>query len=278
MFFPDEITFPVNPEFKDAADPFLAEWIAIASRNIKNPGSASAALPIPMRVKGEYIEMIEHKTFANVFDTKIIEARKMAVERLATTMNMSRERITGMGDVNHWGTWEVKEDEITMHIIPPVELIADGSSETYLRPMLLAEGGRAALKGPEGGDVIAWYDTGELTAKPDLSANADVAYKEGAISREAFVKYLGFEPDDMPDDKELERIILIRQALAPGADPAYLEELFGVSIATLQAQQLEQQAEQAEMQQKALENTEEGEIVEDGTPNRNEAKPSAGGR
>lgn len=280
IFFPDEITFPVNPEFKDAPDPFLAEWISIASRNIKNPGSAGAAIPMPLRVKGEYIKMIQHVTFGSIFDTKIIEARKSAVERLATTMNMSRERITGMGDVNHWGTWEVKEDEITMHIIPPVELIADGATETYLRPMLASKGGRSALKGPEGGDIIAWYDTGELTAKPDLSKNAETGFKDGILSREAYARYLGFEVDDMPDDDELTKIVLLRQALAPGADPSYLVELTGAALDTVQLPPTPEEQAAAEAEARAqLENTQEGEVVDEDTPNRDEAQPSpVGGR
>ncbi|HEU0252824.1 MAG TPA: hypothetical protein VFR12_07295, partial [Pyrinomonadaceae bacterium] len=45
LFIPQEVTFPVNPQFKDAPDPFIAELIAIASRGIKDPGSPASAVP-----------------------------------------------------------------------------------------------------------------------------------------------------------------------------------------------------------------------------------------
>ena len=41
LFIPDEVTFPVNPQFKDAPDPFIAELVAVASRGIKEIGRAS---------------------------------------------------------------------------------------------------------------------------------------------------------------------------------------------------------------------------------------------
>ncbi len=227
IFFPEGMTFPVNPQFKDAADPFIAEWIEIASRNIRNPGQASAALPYPIRVNEKFIELIKHFTFATPLDPKIIAARAAAITRLATSMNISRERITGLGAVNHWGMAALNEDEVNTHIVPTVELIAAGLTKTYLRPMLAAAG--QPLVSAAGNPIIAWYDAGELTANPDLSANAQAAYRDGALKRLSYLKYMGFEDTDLAEGPELEEIILIRQALAPGADPTYLTELFGTT-------------------------------------------------
>lgn len=228
ILFPDNMTFTVNPQYKDAPDPLIATWVAISSQNIKNPGSASAALPFPMKVNEKFIDKIKHLPFASALDPKIIDARKSAIERLATTMNMSRERIVGMGNVNHWGSWEIKEDEIAMHIVPPVELVVAGLTKTYLRPLLTAAG--EPLFTPAGNEIIAWYDTGELTVKPDLSKNAEVAFRDGVLKVESYLRYMGFEESDMPTSEELAQIIMLRQALSPGADPSFLEELTGQRV------------------------------------------------
>jgi hypothetical protein len=228
LLLPEEMTFPVNPQFKEAPDPFLAEFVDRAGKNIKNPGSAGGAIPFPIRMKGELIDKISHLTFANALDPKIIDARDKAISRLATSMNMSRERITGMGEVNHWGTWEIKDDEITMHIVPPVELIVNSLTETYLRPQLIAAG--QSLRGPNGGEIIAWYDAGELAQRPDQSKEAELAYASGNLRRESYIKYMGFEEDDLPSPAELADIILLRQALSPGADPQYFQELTGITV------------------------------------------------
>lgn len=229
LLLPTGMTFPVKDQFKEAADPFIAEFIDHASKSIKNPGSASAALPFPLRVSSEFIDKIKHLPFASSLDPRIIAARKEAISRLATTINVSRERILGMGNVNHWGQWEIKDDEINMHIVPPVELVVAALTKTYLRPLLIADG--QELVGPDGGQIIAWYDTGELTAQPDLSQNASRAYDDGNLAREAYVRYLGFEPDDMPDDQELAKIILLKQALGAQFNPAHLEQLTGLKLA-----------------------------------------------
>lgn len=227
LLLPDEMTFVVNPQFKDAPDPFIADLIDIFSKNIKNPGTASAAMPYPLRMNGDLIDKVKHLPFSTPIDERLVENRKLAIDRLATTMNVSRERITGMGEVNHWGAWEIKDDEVSQHVVPPVELVCQALTNTYLRPFLAAAGESFY----EGGDeIIAWYDAGELVQKPDLSENATKVYDQGALSREAYVRHMGFELSDMPTSKQLTEIILLRQALTPGADPTYLEELTGKAI------------------------------------------------
>lgn len=254
LLLPDEITFPGNPQFKDAPDPFVAELIDIMAKNIRNPGTASAAMPFPLRVNGAFIEKIKHLTFFTPIDQYIFENRKQAIERLATTVNISKERITGLGEVNHWGAWEIKDDEVSQHVVPPVELVCSALTKTYLHPLLIAAG--EPIRTPDGNEIVAWYDAGELTQKPDLGENAEQAFTNGTMSREAYMRYKGFEVDDMPNDTELTRIILLRQALAPGADPTYLEELTGKAIELQNSQaslmdkqaEIDQQTRQAEIE------------------------------
>lgn len=228
LLLPDGMTFPTNPQFKDAPDPFIAELVEIMSRNIKNPGSASAAMPYPLRVNGEFLDKIKHLTFFTPMDQYIIENRRHAIERLATTVNVSKERITGIGEVNHWGAWEIKDDEVSQHVVPPVELVCSALTKTYLHPLLAASGQQ--LRTDDGDEIISWYDAGELVQKPDLSESAEKAFMNGQMSPKAYMQYLGFEESDMPTNNELVKIILTRQALSPGADPAYLEELTGRAL------------------------------------------------
>lgn len=250
LLIPDEATFVTNPQFKDAPDPFVADLIDIFSRNIKNPGTASAAMPYPLRMNGDLIDKVKHMPFSTPIDEHIVENRKLAIERLATTINVSRERLTGMGDVNHWGAWEIKDDEVSQHVVPPVELVCQALTKTYLRPFLAAAGESLYEDGDE---IIAWYDAGELVQKPDLSENADKAFMNGVMARDSYVRHLGFEESDMPNDTELTKIILLRQALAPGADPTYLQELTGVAI-ELQNSQAALLDKQAAIDQQAAEN------------------------
>jgi hypothetical protein len=102
FFIPDEVSFPVNPAYENETDPFIAELLDIMVAAIKNPGSPSAAMPVPLRVPQEYIEAFKHFQFATPLDQKIFEHRESALRRLATTLNLPAEIVTGMGAVNHW--------------------------------------------------------------------------------------------------------------------------------------------------------------------------------
>lgn len=104
LVIPQEATFPVRPEFADAADPFVEELIENASRAIKTPGSASAAIPFPIRVPAEFADKFMHIKFSEYLDPKLMEARDRTIKRLATTLNMPSEVLLGVADVNHWCT------------------------------------------------------------------------------------------------------------------------------------------------------------------------------
>lgn len=206
LIIPEEATFAVNPEFKDAADPFVAELIATAAQAIKNPGSASAAIPIPIKVPMAMVDKFIHLTFAAPFDQGILDARDRAIKRLATTLAMPEEVLLGVQNVNHWTAWQIDESGIKLHISPIAEIIVDALTKGYLEPMLQASS--LPLVGEDGSRYVIWYDVSELTAKPDLGEAADTAHADGSISDAAYRREKGFTEDDAPDDDELKKQIL----------------------------------------------------------------------
>jgi hypothetical protein len=104
ILFPDEVTFPVRPEFADEPDPFVAEWIEIAAEAIRTPGTAAAVVPIPIKVPGEYVDKIRHIDFTLKLDDRIVEKRDSALTRLAIALDMPPEALLGTRGVNHWCT------------------------------------------------------------------------------------------------------------------------------------------------------------------------------
>jgi hypothetical protein len=216
LLVPSEVTFPADPNFKDAADPFLAKLVDTASKAIRNPGTAAAAIPIPLRVPADYIEKIRHLTFDTQVEDKVQEHRQAALTRLATALNLPAEVLTGMGKVNHWGQWQLEESGIKIHISPLVEIICHGLTMGYLQRMAQAAG--VELVGPNGGRVIMWYDPTELTQQPDRAAEAQAIYDRGDLTPEALLRESGLEDDDMPTDDEFRSIALKKIALGGGAD------------------------------------------------------------
>lgn len=225
VIFPEEVSFPVREEFADQPDPFVAEWIEIAAQAIREPGTASAVIPIPMKIPGEWLGKIQHIDFTLKIDENIIEKRQSAIRRLATQLNIPAEILTGMGDVNHWGAWQLEESALKTTIAPDAEYICAAFSTQYLQARLRASGE------PNPEQFVVWYDMSELSIRPDRSSSAFQAYDRLEISGVALRRETGFEESDKPNREELreQALKVIINTLPSGASSA-LAELIGESV------------------------------------------------
>lgn len=197
ILFPEEITFPVREEFADQPDPFMAEWIEIAAEAISKPGTASAIVPIPMKIPGEWLGQIQHIDFTLQLDERIIEKRESAIRRLATQINIPAEILTGLGAVNHWGAWQLEEGAVKTSIAPDAETICAAFTKQYLRPRLAASGEE------DPSQFVVWYDLSEITIRPDRSEKAIQLYDRLELSGEAARREGGFDESDKPETSEL---------------------------------------------------------------------------
>jgi hypothetical protein len=224
ILLPDELTFPVREEFAEDPNPLMSEWIEVAATAIQNPGTASAVVPIPLVGPAEAIEKVKHVDFTLKIDEKIIEKRDSAIKRLATKLDMPAEILLGMGDVNHWGAWQLEEGALKTHIAPVAELICDALTRGYLQPRLEASGEDPAA-------WVVWYDMSELALRPDRSGNATLAYDRLEISGAAYRRELGFSESDKPTDADLKEQALrvIIRTLPSGAASA-IAQLIGEDV------------------------------------------------
>jgi hypothetical protein len=219
------VTFPVKEEFAEAPDPFVAEWIEIAATAIQNPGTASAVVPLPIKVPAEYVDKIKHIDFTLQLDEKILDKRESAIKGLATMLNMPAEVLLGMGDVNHWGQWMLEESALKTHIAPEAEIICQAVTSGYLQPRLKASGVE------DWAHWVAWYDMSELTLRPDRSDDAVALYDRLEINGAALRRETGFDESDKPTDEELKEqaLKIIIKTLPSGAGSA-LSTLIGQSV------------------------------------------------
>lgn len=271
IIFPDEITFPVRPEFMNEPDPFIREWIETAAEAIKNPGSASSLIPLPIRVPAEYVEKVKHVDFTLKMDDNIIAKRDSARNRLASMINVPADLLFQAGDVNHWGLWQLEEGAIRTYITPDVEIITSGLTTGYLHPRMQALG----IEDYE--DWVVWYDASELMVRPDKSANALDAYDRFELSGTALRREVGFDEDDAPDDAELANMILKKLATNPTLAIQALEELTGIKLEQPPQQAPLGDTEPPKPGDEDEENSENDEKTDDGPPDTRDNKPPAPG-
>lgn len=224
LILPQEFSFPTREEFAEAEDPFMLEWIEIASEAIKTPGTASAVVPIPIRVPAEFVKDVQHLDFTLKIDDKIIDKRESVIKRLATKLDLPSDVLLGLADMNHWNAWASSEQGIQAHIAPLAEIICDALTWGYLKPRLEASG-----EDPDG--WVAWYDMSELTLRPDRAKNALDAYDRLEINGDALRRETGFDPQDSPTPDELREILLKTLVRTThGAAPGAVDILVGTDL------------------------------------------------
>lgn len=212
LLLPTEVQFPTDPRWADSPDPLTAMFMEVMETAIANRGSAAARVPIILRIPGEWIEHVQHLTFDVGLDGKAIEMRDAAIRRVAASMDLPAEVVLGLGDVNHWSAWQIEESALKLHIEPELEAICAGVTTGFLWPSMraLAEMGGTPGVPEDITDWIVWYDTSELTTRPDKGDSAVLLFDRLQIGGTALRRELGFNDDDKPTSDELRAAVLLK--------------------------------------------------------------------
>lgn len=214
LLMPDETRFPAGQtgtedgEVSADTDDFIEVFIKVGGIAIQDPESPAARTPMVATMPGEFLATVQHLKFASDFDDNLLQLREAAVKRLALGLDMPPEVMLGLGQTNHWSAWQINEEAITLQVEPLAETICHALTIGFLQPAL-----KAASLDPN--SVIVWYDTTDLTNRPDLTAAATAAHSEVMISDAAYRRYIGVEEGDAPTPEEFRKNSLI--AVASGA-------------------------------------------------------------
>jgi hypothetical protein len=186
---------------------------------ISDRDSASAVVPILVRVDDTAVDKVRHISFATPLDGKVQDLREASIKRLALGLDVPPEVLLGMTDANHWTGWQIEESAVKLSVEPLLTLIVNALTESYLRPALVALG----VANPE--RYAIWYDVSELVLRPNRFEQALKLYAEGMISIAAVLREGGFAPEDVPNSTEQARhllLSLVRANVSPDVARPYL--------------------------------------------------------
>lgn len=216
---PDSPGVP-QPDFYDSrvtASDVAAQLQQVMTMAIQDQASAAALVPIVIQAPGDQISNIRHITFQSDITETALTTRDKATLRLARTLDVPQEVLMGMTEVNHWSAWQIDEASIKTHIKPLMTIICDALTDSILRPLL------RALGHPRPEEVVVWFDTTNLTQRPNRSEDAKAAFTAGAISPDAFRRALGFSDEDAPPaqmtETELKQLAIQMLTGAPSLYP-----------------------------------------------------------
>lgn len=193
FFLPDSMTVKppngVNPTL--TAPEIVSETLMkVASINKEAPGTAAAQIPLFVTAKAEDIASARHLNFWSPLDEKAHDMRVGSITRLATGLDTPKEVVTGTGDMNRWGAWQVDESAVKAHIEPDLSTMAMLITTEFIQP---------ALRDP---NVVIVADTSTLRLRPNRSKEAIELYDRGELSAKALRRETGFNEDDKPSDDE----------------------------------------------------------------------------
>jgi hypothetical protein len=218
LLLPDNIDFP-RPPPESPGDPlpsgingFTQLLQQTMATSLQQRDSAAALVPIILQASTDALDKIQHLTFDSKISDEIGSMREAAVKRMAMSLDIPPEVLTGMGGTNHWSGWQIEESSIKIHIEPLLIQLADALNIGYFQPALKAAG----IQNPE--KKTLWFDIAALTVRPNRSDQAMQFAEKEYISAKAARDNAAFTDDDAPDDKELQYNLVKALVLA---QPAY---------------------------------------------------------
>ncbi len=161
----------------------------VATTAFKDQNSMAAYLPVIASAPGEWIKNVSHVSFDSKISEMALLTREKSMQRLARGLDVSPERLLGLGGSNHWSAWQIDDNDMKVHIAPPVEVICAALTDAVLREALVELG-----LDPEA--YVIWYDASDLVQDPDRADDAKDAYDRGAITAESLRRYTGFNESD----------------------------------------------------------------------------------
>lgn len=172
--------------------PFVEALMDAMLTPISNRSSASAIVPIMPTVPDESVDKFRFISFASQLDGEARSLRDEAIRRLALSQDCPPEILLGVGGMNHWGAWLVREDVVVTHLEPPLALICDAITSQFLWPVLEQLGVK------DYGEFVIWYDVSDMVLRPDRSASAKELHASNVISDKALRVATGFDESDAP--------------------------------------------------------------------------------
>jgi hypothetical protein len=203
---PDEVSIVSNNDNNEdpLSDPFMEDLADAMMTPIENEGDASAVVPIVMRGPGEHLDKIRLIELGGIFDAEARANRDELVGVIATTLDLPKEVIQGIADLNHWSAWQVDDNTFRHHVEPHVQVLVSCLTSAFLRPYIETTNLPDNVKAAWIPRLMFWYDATELVTHPDRMANATALHDAIVISDEAYRNVGGFTDEDAPSATEIE--------------------------------------------------------------------------
>ena len=217
------VSTSTNDNLDPQSDPFIEALTDAMLTPIGDEGTASAVVPLVVRGNSDALKALEHLTLDRPIDDVMMKQRDELIGRIATGIDLPKEVLTGLIDLNHWSAWQVSDDTFRHHIEPHVQECVDCLTVGYYRAALEADPRMQGANAAWISRLSLWYDPTDLVTHPDRSQDALQLHNRLVISDQALREATGFTEEDAPDELETQVRMIRNTRTFP---PNVLEALF----------------------------------------------------
>lgn len=185
---------PIQEEGEERKpDPFLNDMVTAFGAPIAQPNHPSRYTPYFLFGDNINETKIQKVDLGRTITPQDLELLEIIQGRVATGIDLPPELITGLAQMNHWGTWYIDAAAYRQHVDPPLLLGMDGLTRYIYWPLLR----KAGIEDPS--RFVIWRDISALTASANRVADAVALWDRGLIKGEAVRAVAGYDETDAVD-------------------------------------------------------------------------------
>lgn len=181
---------PPGVQVPEGMNPLMHMLATVGQANIQDPGSAAAVLPVMITMPEG--ASLNHTKLEYELTTVVNEFREMNLRRVAMSMDMAPETMTGFSGVKYSNAEFIQSESIRTHVVRRVAAIASALTRAYVVPAL-------------GEQYVVRWDLSDLEIQPDRTESAIALYDRGEIDGETLRLETGHRKGNPPEGEELLR-------------------------------------------------------------------------
>lgn len=229
---------PPGMQIPEGMSPLMHMLATVGQANIQDPGNAAAVLPVLLTMPPG--ESLEHVKLDYDLTSVVNEFREMNLRRVAMSMDMAPETMTGFSGVKYSNAEFIQSESIRTHVVRRVAAIASGLTRCYVRPAL-------------GDEYLVRWDLSDLEIKSDRTQAAIDLYDRMEIDGETLRLEAGLRKGNPPQGEELlRRLALEAVKTQPELLPS-LAPLLGINTPVRVQSTVEHPATESELEPQQLE-------------------------
>lgn len=215
---PSELSFGGEEE-----NPFFAELTRHLTTPLGNPNDAANVVPPFLEGPAEYLKEVRVIELNRPSDPTLAAQQKEQLSLIAIGIDLPPEVLLGIGDVNHWGAFQVSEETWKAHGEPITISIAGQLGALVLRDLLSSntdDAGNPRWAPELISRIVIAYDPANLIDHPDRAGDALKVHAVYALSDAALREHTNFGEEDAPTPDEIAKRVEVQRLIhARGSEP-----------------------------------------------------------